>query len=215
MENIQNTKLEERSLLEGILHYIAILLNYKVLVITLTLLAAVGSVAFSIYSVRLPNNESPFPNYYKAYSVIVFQEGGGEAAGMASMLSAFGVESQTRGAADPAQMALNTLQSRPFIDNLVEKFNIIELYGIKNNIKTNSRKIIQGSSEYSYNQDSGTLTITFTSINPVFAADIVNYEIELLREWFLREGMNTRSAQLTLMEEKTAGTFGKNRGSGK
>lgn len=191
----------ERTLLEGLLFYTSILLKYKKLIIIITSLATAAVIAFSIISLKLPPEKSPLPNIYRAYAVVLFQEGGSGAAGMSSMLSAFGVDS-TGGSTDSSQLAMQVLQSRPFVDNVVEKFNIIEKLEIEEKLKTNSRKAILNNSAYSYNRDSGALTISFSDIDPSFAAKLVNYELSLLEEWFLKEGVTIQSKQISMMEEK-------------
>ncbi|NOY08508.1 MAG: hypothetical protein GXP33_06675 [Spirochaetes bacterium] len=190
-----------RTLLEGLIYYGSIILKYWKFIIITTGVTAVLITAFSILSIRLPPDKSPLPNYYRAYAVVVFQEGKGGTAGMSSMLAAFGVENPG-GSGNSAQLAMQVLGSRPFIDNVIKKFNIIERLKIKDKYKTNSRRFILNNSQYSYNRDSGSLTISFTNNNPSFAADIVNYEVNLLEQWFLKEGITVRSKQLSIMEEK-------------
>ncbi|MCK5154079.1 MAG: hypothetical protein KAQ93_06930 [Spirochaetales bacterium] len=191
----------ERTLLEGLLFYTSILLKYKKLIIITTAITAVSIIVFSIISLKLPPEESPLPNIYRAYAVIIFQEGSGGAAGMSSMLSAFGVES-SGGTTDSSQLALQVLRSRPFLDQVVKEFNIIENLKFQKAIKTKSRNFIINNSEYIYDLISGTILISFSNIDPAFAADIVNYEVRLLEEWFLNEGVNIQSKQLSMMEEK-------------
>ena len=191
----------ERTLLEGLLFYTSILLKYKKLIIITTAITAVSIIVFSIISLKLPPEESPLPNIYRAYAVIIFQEGSGGAAGMSSMLSAFGVES-SGGTTDSSQLALQVLRSRPFLDQVVKEFNIIENLKFQKAIKTKSRNFIINNSEYIYDLISGTILISFSNIDPALAADIVNYEVRLLEEWFLNEGVNIQSKQLSMMEEK-------------
>ena len=202
MEKNESTFPEERTLLEGILHYLSIILKYKKMVVIVTGSAMIGVVIFSVISLLLPPEKSPLPNKYRSYAVIMFQgESGGGAAGMSSMLSTFGIES-TGGSASPSQLALEVLRSRPFVDDVAKEFNVVEKFEIDDKIRTNSRKMIIDNSAYAYNQDSGALTIAYTSIYPQFAADLVNYEVELLEKWFQKEGVSTRANQLSLMEEK-------------
>ena len=99
----------ERTLLEGLLFYAAILLKYKKLILITTITAAVLAVVFSIISLKLPPEESPLPNIYRAYAVVIFQEGAGGGASMSSMLSAFGVES-AGGSTDSSQLAMQVLR---------------------------------------------------------------------------------------------------------
>ena len=200
MENPQIDGIEERSLLDGILYYISILIQYKALIIVGTFTASVLAVAFSIVSLKLPPEDSPLPNIYRAYAVVLFEDGSGDG-GMSSMLSAFGVESIS-GSSSPSNVAMEILKSRFYIDKIVEKFNLIERFGLTVKIKTHSRLFIIDNSNYSYNQDSGALTISFFSIDPVLASDLVNYQVELLEDWFLNEGSSLRSNELSLMEAK-------------
>lgn len=190
----------ERTLLEGLLHYISIILEYRKLIIGSTCLSAILIVIFSFISLKLPPDISPMPNQYSAYAIVLFQEGVSNA-GMSSMLSAFGVESGGSGTS-PSQLAIEILQSRSFIDDVVEHFQIIENFNITDKPKANSRKFILQSSNYTFNSDSGSLTISFTDIDSQFAAELVNYEVKLLEQWFLKQGVSMRSYELNLMEEK-------------
>jgi len=201
MENPTNDKIfEERSLLEILLSYVSLLLKYKYFIIGGTTVAALAIVIYAIVSIKVPADRSPMPNIYEAYGIVLFQEGGGNAS-MSTMLSAFGLDSSS-GSASSSQLAMQILRSRPFVDNVVNHFEIIEKMNITDNQKTKSRKVILNSSEISFNQSSGSLVIAYTDVNPVFAAEVVNYEIELLQKWFLEEGMSNRSNELSLMEEK-------------
>lgn len=192
----------ERSLAEGILYYLSIVLRYKILVISLTVSAAALAVAFSILSLRLPPEKSPLPNMYRAYAIVVFPGGAGGPEGMASMLSAFGVDAQSGSGYGQAQFALQLLRSRAFLDAVVEKFDIINRFRIERSQRTYSRRFILNSTEYLYNRETGTLTVAFTHIDPIFAAEVVNYMVDLLEEWIRREGVTERSTKLARMREK-------------
>ena len=61
--NQQTSKSGERTLLEGILYYLGILWRYKWLIFAVTVAAAVGSVIFSIITLRLPPDRSPLPGH--------------------------------------------------------------------------------------------------------------------------------------------------------
>ena len=193
---------KERTLLEGLLYYTAVTLRYKKLIVIVTVTAAVAVIAFSIVSLKLSPDKSPLPNTYRAYSILILQgENSGGAGSMSSMLSAFGIEGGT-GGMNATQIALQVLQSRTFLDEIVDNFGIIKKFDIKKNIKTNSRNYILESSEYIYDRNSGTLTISFTSTDPQFSADVVNREVDLLEEWFINEGGSMQSKQLSTMEKK-------------
>lgn len=191
---------DERTLLEGILYYISILMKYKLMIVSGTAAVAFITVVFSIISLKLPPDISPLPNVYNAYATVLFQEGGMDG-GMNSMLSAFGIESNN-GSSSSSQIALEILQSRTFVDKIIEKFDIVNRFDIEDKEKTTSRRIILDFSDYSYSRESGALTISYQSTDPVFAADLVNYEVDMLEQWFLNEGVSLRSNEIAMMQEK-------------
>lgn len=202
MTNVRKTPpVQEKTFVETILRYIKILWRYKIMIFSITGAAAVSVVIFSVISLKLPPEKSPMPNIYRAYATVVFQAGGTGSAGVSSMLAAFGVDEPSGNISSQAQLAIQILGSRAFIDSIVEEFNIIQRYGITDSEKTRSRRIIEHGAEYIYDQNGGTLTIAYTSSNPVFAADVVNSMVHLLEEWFRREGVTTQSTQLARMRE--------------
>ena len=83
---------QERTLLEGLLYYISILLEYKAfIIITHSAFCTYHSRFFSFIFNTSLLIKGPLPNQYRAYAIVLFQEGGGNTS-MSSMLSAFGVE---------------------------------------------------------------------------------------------------------------------------
>lgn len=194
--NIDN----QESFFETILHYLSQILKYKILIIAGTTIAAIAVSVYAYMSIKLPADRSPMPNIYRAYGVLLFQENGGSN-NMSSMLSAFGVDPSS-GSSSASTLALQILNSRQFMDNVVEHFNLIVRYRISENKKNQSRLLLKNNSQYYFNSESGSLRISYTAVDPVFAADVVNYTINLLEEWFIKQGVSTRSNELSLMEEK-------------
>jgi len=200
METTEESKIsQDRTFLQMILQYVVLLLKYKYMIIIGTTLSAILVVVYAILSLKLPSEQSPMPNIYKSYGVVLFQEDGNSGS-MSAMLSAFGVNSSSSGSS-ASQLAMHILNSRPYMDNVIEHFGLIEKMNIHNNKKTMSRRFLRMSSEFSFNQEAGALSIAFTSTNPVFAAEVVNYEISLLQTWFLEQSIAIRSNELSLMEE--------------
>lgn len=200
MNKLADSENNERTLVQGVLFYLQILLKRKKMILIGTSVIMVFILIFSIISLRLPPDISPLLNIYQAYGVVLFQEGG-SSTNMSAMLSAFGVESNG-GASTSSQLALQILQSRPFMDNIVNYFDLIEKLDIVEKQKTNARLYLRNNSRFTFNRDSGALVIAFTSIDPVFASEVVNYEISLLEKWFFEQSVANRSNELSLMDEK-------------
>jgi len=206
-DNVQQQSPSERTLLEGVIYYISILFHYKWLIITITGITAIAILAFSIITLVLPPERSPLPNQYEAQATLIVQES--ETTGLDSVVAALGLAlpggaEGSYGSLDYGQLAIMVLNSRILLDPLVEEFDIINKYGITENVRTVSRNAILNRAEYSYSRNTGVLTISFESIDPVYSRDMVNRMVELLNEWFLTRGGTTKQKQKDLLENKLA-----------
>ena len=191
----------ERTLVEGLLHYLGIVLRYKWLVVGVTAVAAIGSVTFAIISLRLPPERSPLPNYYQANAVLLQQRAGTSDSVSATIMSSLGME-PNRGGMDYGQIALAVLNSRDFVDRIVEQNGIIERYGIVQNVRTSSRRVVLGASSFSYDPRTGMLGIVYQDIDPEFAARMVDSIVNELIRWFAARGGSDRLLAVQTMEEK-------------
>jgi tyrosine-protein kinase Etk/Wzc len=194
-------KNEERTLLEGILYYFGIIWRYKWIIIIITFLAAAGSVAFSIVSLRLPPEESPLPNVYQADARLLVHSG--QRGGSAAILSSLGFDApSSSGNIDMGEFAVQVLQSRYVLDQLAEEFNIVEKYEITENVRSNSRRAVLGGLSTDYNTRTGILSISYQDIDPEFAMKIVNSIVIHLQEWFVEQGGTDNLQQVKTLEEK-------------
>ncbi len=190
---------EERTLLEGILHYLSYFYKHIKLIALCVAVAAIGSVIFSIITIVLPPDKSPLPNRYLSQAVLIVDSGGGS--DMTSMLSLLGVQS---GGNDMnyGQIGIKVLQSGPFLDEIVEKNNIIELFGIQNKVRTTSRNVVIGNSSFNYDSRTGTLNISFEDTDPVFARDVVDSMVENLQLWFARWEGSSSQQEMAALKQK-------------
>ena len=198
-ENVNSVEKRERTLLEGILYYLSYLFRHKKLIIVFTIISVIGSVIFSIITVRLPPEINPLPNYYQAYAVLIVSDGGGDTQ---SILSSLGIALPVGGQEmDYGQLSMRVLRSRPFIDDIVRRHSI-NRYKILEKQKTESREIVINNSDVQYDSRTGTLVISFEATDPVFARDVVQSMVSSLQNWFMEwEGSSTRQ-QLSAMEKK-------------
>jgi tyrosine-protein kinase Etk/Wzc len=191
----------ERTSLESTLHYIGILLRYKWFVIIITILAAGGSVAYSILTLRLPVDENPMPNFYTASATIVLKSDEASSVSASSLLSSLGFET-SGDRINYGAVVQRVLTSRPFIDAVVDEFGIIERNQITNHPRTTSRNAILGSMSTGFDARSGILWIAYNSTDPVFAAEVTNRIVSLLEEWFAQFSGSSRQRQVVELEEK-------------
>ena len=192
----------ERTLVEGLLYYLSIILRYKWIVIVLTMASAVGVVVFSIISLRLPPDESPLPNYYEAYATLLVSEGGSTGSTQA-MLSALGVDVPVGGGTvNYGQVAQQVVQTRSFLDRIVEEHDIIEKYDIVEEVRSSSREVVLGNMSVQYDPRTSMLTVGYQDIDPGFARDMANSIVEHLQEWFRSRGGLTRQQELQSLEQR-------------
>lgn len=194
----------ERTLLEGLLYYVAVLLKYRWLIIVTTGAAALAAIAFSVVSILLPPDKSPLPNKYSASATVLVQKGMGDNLS-ASIISALGIETQATDTAvgfDTGALVLLVLKSRTFLDKVVEEFGIVQRYNITDQIKTKSRELLLAQSSFSYSRNTATVEISFEDIDPVFARDVTNRMVALLNAWFAQNIGSSNLKQKQLLEEK-------------
>jgi tyrosine-protein kinase Etk/Wzc len=196
---------DERTLLEGLIHYISVILSYKWLIIIITVIAAALSGAFSIVSLLLPPEKSPLPNMYTATAVILLQRE--EGVNLEATLALLGlVVPGTTGAAsagfDIGQLAIRVMNSREFLDALIEDFDFYSKYHLNRAQKTKARQMLLSPSRFAYDRTTRTLTISYTNIEPVFARDMVARMVELLNEWFQTRGGSSKQKQKAFLEQK-------------
>lgn len=198
------TEQKPKTLVEGILDYINILLRYKILIIIVTVLAAIGSITFAAISIVLPAEESPLPNKYKSHAILMLREQ--ESGGLSSILYTLGLESPNagRGRTNNSMLAIRIFNTRTFLTKLVEKFNIIEKYGIPPEDKSKQREAIADRTDIRYDRNINTLVIEYEDIDPVFATNMANAIAVNLLEWFESKGGTTKMNQKLRLEEKMA-----------
>jgi len=198
---------DNRTLVESLLQYWSAVRPYKTLILGTTLISGVVAVVFSILSLLLPPEYSPFPNRYQAYSVLLLQEEG--TTSLEATLASLGMvpRDSARGSQagfDYASLAIKVMNSREFLDILIEEFGLDSKDKMNRNVKTRSRERLLARSSFLFDEKTRTLTISYTDIDPGFARTMVVRMVELLNEWFLTRGGTSELKKKTLLEEKLA-----------
>lgn len=194
---------QERSGIDNLLYYIGLLLRYKWLIIGITFIAGVGVVFYAYRSLSLPPEESPMPNYYEAEAHLILNPQGATTTEM--LLSSLGMDPQQGGAfSNTGQIAQIVLTSRKTLDQLIAGFNLDDTSQSPPLSKEKLRSMIRSSANISYDARTSSLWISYQSIDPVFARDVVQRMIEILDQWFADQGGSVRAQQRKLLEEKIA-----------
>lgn len=174
----------ERSLFDGFLYYLGILLRWKWVVIGITAAAVAAVGAFCVVSIVMPPEKSPLPNVYTAEATILITPQGQTSDISTSILSALGVSSQNNPANqfDNGLLVMEMLRSRSLLDRLNVEFNITARYRIKKNPNESTRMAILQHANFNYTRENGFFRITYTDIDPVFCRDVANRMVGLLDE---------------------------------
>jgi uncharacterized protein involved in exopolysaccharide biosynthesis len=198
----------------SLLDLFAVLWHRRKLIISITVLAAVGAVIFSIISLALPPEKSPLPNLYTSKALMLIDNkssGGGLSALMGSMGNMSGLAAMA-GIGLPVSSSFNDLAaflvgSNTFLDTVVDEFDLIERYEIKKYFRTESRKALKKNLNTNFDNKSGVFTISFTDIDPVFARDVVNFCTVFLSKRFDELGLDKNKIEKENLDININSTF--------
>jgi uncharacterized protein involved in exopolysaccharide biosynthesis len=206
----EETKNDEISLID----IFAVLLQRKKMIITITLLGAIGVVLFSILSLTLPPENSPLPNKYTPKALMLIDNKSSSGAGLSSMLNSSGMGGLASlaginipSSSNYSQLAVFLVGTNSILDSIIDEFDIIERYKIKKIPRTSSRKMIKKRIKADVDTKSGVFTISFTDIDPVFARDVVNYCTVYLGKRFDELGLDKNKIEKENLEANIANTF--------
>lgn len=192
----------------------AVLLRYKWLIIGVTLFAIVVVLTISIVSLLQPPEKSILPNKYTPQALMLINESSSSGSSISSMLSDSGLGSlaslagiSTGGGSSYSGLAVYFAGTKSFLDPIIEKFNLIERYKIEKSVKASSRKVLKENLIADFDSDSGIFSIGFTDIDPVFAAEVVNYAVTLMENMFLNLGIDKNVLEKKNLEENIQNSY--------
>jgi uncharacterized protein involved in exopolysaccharide biosynthesis len=196
----------------SLIDLLAVLWRRKVMIIIITLIAAVGIVIFSILSLKLPVEKSPLPNEYTPTALMLINNASSSGGGMASMLSASGLGGLAGFAGVSAgstfsDLAIYLTGTNTFLDAVVDEFDLVNRYKIKQYPRAESRKALKKQLSASYDEKSGVFSISFTDTDPAFAQRVVNYCVSYLENWFNELGVDKNKREQENLEKNIENTL--------
>lgn len=199
-EKIENTTNNDDEI--SLIDLFAVLLKHKKLIIFTTVGFAVFSVLFSIVSLILPPKISPLPNKYTSTAYMLIKDSSSSSA--ASRLSSSGLGSLLGGMSASSNgnssLALYLATSNPFLDSIVEKYDLVNKWEIKKSPKAESRKALKRVLVADFDEDSSVFSISFTDIDPEFAHLVTNSAVSYLEEVFKELGLDSNQLQKENLE---------------
>ena len=193
----------------------AVLWKYKFLIISVTIIAMIAVLIYSIVSISLPPEKSYLPNKYTAQAQMLINNDSSSSGGLSSMLSSSGLGglasmagiNVSGGASSNSALAGYLVHSNSVLDDLAQKFDIIDRYKIIEYEKSSSREALKGVLSSSFDDETGIFSVSFTDIDPVFARDVVNYVVNLLEKRFLDMGIDKNRLTKENLEANIDNTY--------
>lgn len=193
----------------------AVLWKYKFLIISVTIIAMIAVLIYSIVSISLPPEKSYLPNKYTAQAQMLINNDSSSSGGLSSMLSSSGLGSLASmaglnvsgGASSNSALAGYLVHSNSVLDDIAQKFDIIDRYKIIEYEKSSSREALKGVLSSSFDDETGIFSVSFTDIDPVFARDVVNYVVNLLEKRFLDMGIDKNRLTKENLEANIDNTY--------
>jgi len=205
-ENYRNSSNSDEEI--SLIDLFAILWRRKIMIISITLIAAVGVVVFSVISIVLPPEISPLPNEYTSEVLMLIDNkssGGGLSSRMSGMASLAGFSMQV--SSSFSNLVVFLIETNLILDTIVDEFNLIERYKIEKHPRAASRRALKKLLLASYSEKSGVLTISFTDIDPVFARDVVSFCTDFLLNYFDKLGLDKNKIEKENLELNITNTF--------
>jgi uncharacterized protein involved in exopolysaccharide biosynthesis len=189
----------------------SVLLQWKALIIGITLAAVVCVVVVSVISIVLPPEKSFMPNTYTPYAYMLINDssssGGGGASllnssGLGGLASLVGVSGSTY-----SKLAVYLTGMNAFLDSVVDEFDLITRYKIKKFPRAESRKKLKKQLIAEFDSESGVFSIRFTAIDPAFAQSVVNFSVGYLEKRFDEMGIDKNKREKENLEINIKNTF--------
>lgn len=194
----------------SLLDLVTVFVRRKWLISISTFLAALLIVLYSIYTLRAPSDArfNYLPNYFKpTMSVRLLDE---EQSSISSALSGsdLGIlatlAGATSAASSSADLAQALLVGNRILDDLIEEFDIVDKFDITENPRTTSRTMLRNAFETEYDITTGILTVSFQSVDKVFATEILISAVSKLESFFDELTLRGVLAKKQFLEESIA-----------
>ena len=198
----------------SLIDLLATLWHRKRMIITITIVAAIGVVLFSAISIALPPEKSYLPNKYTPRALMLIDNKSSSGGGLAGMLNSSGMGSLASlagvnipSSASFSELAVYLVGTNTLLDAVVDEFDLVTRYKIKKYFRAESRKKLKKYLKASYDDKSGVLTISFTDKNPVIAKDVLDFCVDFLTKRFDELGLDKNKIEKENLEINIANTF--------
>jgi uncharacterized protein involved in exopolysaccharide biosynthesis len=187
---------------------------YRKLILIISICTAFIVVGVSVISIILPPEKSFLPNLYTPHANMLINNAGSQGGSIAAAINASGFGGLASmagvnlgGGSTFSELAIYLVNSDTMLDSVIEQFDLVARYKIKEHITANSRKELKKYLRAAYDDASGVFTISFSDYDPVFARDAVNYCVNYLSGWFDTLGLDKSLQQKKNLEKNIAAAY--------
>ncbi len=188
------------------LRYLAgVLWRYRWLIFAVTAAGTTLVLIYLILSLILPEDRNPLPNVYRAEALLLVPRVVSTPnfdAELSGLLNSPSLSGLLPGQLNNMRLAITLLNSKSTIDAVADKFNLAERYRIIKDVRGRVRLRFLTKATFDYDLSARTLSISYRSSDPEFAADIVNYMVEELGKRFDKIGEKRSATKLDLVAER-------------
>ena len=208
-QNAKESKDDEISLID----LFAVVMKYIKMEIIIVAAAMLFAVAISVISIKMPPEKSFLPNKYRSQAHMLINDSNSSASGLASALASSGLGGlmgiSGAGGSSYSSLATYLASSNPFMDAIVDNFNILarEEFQKSKHPQSDSRKWLSQKLKASMDDTSGVFTISCTDIDPAFAQAVVNYSVDWLSNRFDELGIDKNKIQKANLEKNIDSSF--------
>lgn len=180
-----------------LLDLFAVLVKRKRMIVCLTLGALVLALAYAIGSLLLPPEKSFLPNEYTPKALMLINDSSSSGGALSSLISSSGLGSLaslaglgTSGGSKYSALAVYLAETNEYLDDIVNKFALIDRYKIKKNPRTASRNVLKKKLKAEFDEKSSVFCIAFTDTDPLFAQSVVNFAVVSMEKRFAAMGLD-------------------------
>lgn len=189
---------------------ITILWKRKWIVIVMTLLAIVISVAYAVGSLLLSPDRSYLPNMYTSRALMRITSGNSSnnislilpSSDLSSLAGLSGIPGLSSNANSNQQLAIALVTSQNMLDQINQKFNFAAHYNLKNSKPTIVRGAILKNLSTELDDISGILTVSFTDRDPTLAKNVVDEIVSVLSVRLAQLSGNKAQEQQTIIQRR-------------
>ncbi len=181
---------------------LATLIRHKWIIIIFTFVLTVGSVFYAMnMDVQYKSTVNVVPPSNSADGLL-----GGALSGISSKLKDFGITKVAGGGSGGQSYDLSVLmESRTVLDSMVNKFDLIKAYKVKDNSKELARKIFRSNVEI-VNYKEGNIEFSVWDADPKKAAKMANEYVNIVNAKAVLMNQNEASANIKYLEQRLAHT---------